>query len=869
MPKIVINEYDKTKAGLGAYANFSVVVPGFLGQFDEQAGVTARDVEDKFDENGIYECDSRTDFEKFVGKQSYTLETEKAVLAATAPVITATLKFDQNVVLSSALGRTDGETYLITEPKTGEFLVSYKNQSLFTEALNAWYTHSVNLPTDINNLQETVQYLVDHSATYTPPVEEDVLTFGTVTFDDPTLQEAYEALTAQTEPQSDPEVSENPDELEELTTQLLLVQVIRQESQDELPVSDAAIELGYFEVSNDKVTSFTALEGFEMLSLGSCSYGEDKTISGCVTHTIANLDTTKLGFRIKDANGLWDSNKIYTFTNDGTFNPYVKATAVRQEVEEDKYELTNTNYFLYIAQANPDADDIGYLKDASCIYTKAASSGRKNLAAAETRLESGLQDGSTVVFKEEHIFEQSSTYYIIGGGNEAAGVSSLDNRGTDGNIITENVMHYGNQIAYELLGLGYTVLFKRLVPVSLKEMIAKTPVDGKVYATAEEFYAANKTAGETAWNAYKEAQKQNFIAEYCDAVTTDKGIVYNLKPEHCSLSILEDSSWWECLKDKSTYDFRYVVTGLMDNNAAANQEILNLAHHISNDFNSGRGDCIALIDIDRNTYTGVDRNTQSAAIPYIAREASKFASKYAAVFAPTVTYVMVEDPAYGNNRTFPGSFHYLACAAKSAENYSEWYANAGYTRGVCNYTIESTGCKLGEVAVQALEPRHITALNPIPDEDDATQSVGVNTTVAVNLIIKVKNSYYLWGNRTAHNLGAPEGSDGDLVASHFLNIRQLCTTIKKQVYVACRRFTFDPNSNVLWINFCNAIRPTLEKMKADQGIKDYAIVAEKTAQKAVLAAKIRIVPIEAVEDFYINLFLEDSISGDAQVSESE
>jgi hypothetical protein len=53
----------------------------------------------------------------------------------------------------------------------------------------------------------------------------------------------------------------------------------------------------------------------------------------------------------------------------------------------------------------------------------------------------------------------------------------------------------------------------------------------------------------------------------------------------------------------------------------------------------------------------------------------------------------------------------------------------------------------------------------------------------------------LWGNRTAHMLES-EGM-GDLVASHFLNIRQLCTTIKKQVYVACRRFTFDPNSNVL------------------------------------------------------------------------
>jgi hypothetical protein len=38
---------------------------------------------------------------------------------------------------------------------------------------------------------------------------------------------------------------------------------------------------------------------------------------------------------------------------------------------------------------------------------------------------------------------------------------------------------------------------------------------------------------------------------------------------------------------------------------------------------------------------------------------------------------------------------------------------------------------------------------------------------------------------------------GDLTAQHFLNIRQLCTTLKKQIYVACRKFTFDPNSDVL------------------------------------------------------------------------
>jgi hypothetical protein len=98
---------------------------------------------------------------------------------------------------------------------------------------------------------------------------------------------------------------------------------------------------------------------------------------------------------------------------------------------------------------------------------------------------------------------------------------------------------------------------------------------------------------------------------------------------------------------------------------------------------------------------------------------------------------------------------------------------------------------------------------------------------------------------------------GDLTAQHFLNIRQLCTTLKKQIYVACRKFTFDPNSDVLWVNFCNAIRPTLENMRADQGIRDYKIIKLETEKKATLKAKIRIIPIEAVEDFILEVSLDD------------
>jgi hypothetical protein len=56
-------------------------------------------------------------------------------------------------------------------------------------------------------------------------------------------------------------------------------------------------------------------------------------------------------------------------------------------------------------------------------------------------------------------------------------------------------------------------------------------------------------------------------------------------------------------------------------------------------------------------------------------------------------------------------------------------------------------------------------------------------------------------------------------------------------------------------------------MKADQGIRDYKFVKDATDRKALLKARIRIVPIEAVEDFDIGLYLEDSLE-DAVVTES-
>ena len=613
MPKIVINEYDKTKAGVGEYANFSVVVPGFI---------TDKADETVFDENGIYECSSQTDFVNNIGKRAAEIVTRTGT-AGTGPVVDLTIRYKENATEEELAGIVDN----------GKIIeIYYKDRTEFEEA-------------------------------------------------------------------------------------------------------------------------FVAL----------CN----------------NNFTHKVG-------------------------------------EETKLELTSADYKLYTGAANTTKKPVGELVANDMIYSEVIRT-ESEAAAIPTVVDDN--DGMGTMEINGVVDATEDVYFVIR--NSAVG--------EDGKYIEDRITHYGNQMAYELLGLGYTVLYKQMTE-------------------------------------YTEAQLDELVKEDENFEAEGDNIRVISASKSKAIVDLADPNFWECLRDKSTYDFRYIVTGLLTNNDGANTAILSIAdipQEIALDdadsTKDGRGDCIALIDLDCTAYAG---KTQKAAIPCIAQEAAKFASIYAAVFAPYVEYIMAEDEAYDNNCVFPGSFHYLACAANSSSrDYAEWYANAGLSRGVAKYTVKITGCKLGEVAIQALEPRFI-----LPIDKDANGEI-INTTVAVNLIVNIKGSYYLWGNRTAKKLGARGSSEGDLTAQNFLNVRQLCSTIKKQVYVTCRRLTFDPNSNMLWINFRSLIKPTLEKMKADQGIKDYKFVKNETDRKALLSAKIRIVPIEAVEDFEIGLYLEDNLE-DVVVTEA-
>lgn len=366
--------------------------------------------------------------------------------------------------------------------------------------------------------------------------------------------------------------------------------------------------------------------------------------------------------------------------------------------------------------------------------------------------------------------------------------------GKDKHLVTDR----GNQMAFELLGLGYTVLFKKL-------------------------------DDDTEW-------------------TDDDTTLYK------GLKAMRTASFWEALKDKTNYDFRFITTGgYVDKQSY--EQIAKVAKFIKGEDTleknitnpqdiPGRGDCTALMDVPEENLTDF-KGSQSKLIQAIkAQVATTFENqaidRNSRIFIPEVKFNF-SDSFYVNDQ-MPGSFYYLACAAKALQNYREWYATAGYQRGICDLIVKGTTLNLGDIAQNALTPR--------------TTKSGDTFRKAINVIINIHNNYYLWGNRTAHII-----EESGLIASDYANIRELCTTIKKAVFVACKQLTFNPNSDLLWVDFRNKIRPLLETMKTDQGIRDYKFVKIPTDLKGVLKGKIRIVPIEAVEDFEIDLFLEDSLTG--------
>lgn len=285
------------------------------------------------------------------------------------------------------------------------------------------------------------------------------------------------------------------------------------------------------------------------------------------------------------------------------------------------------------------------------------------------------------------------------------------------------------------------------------------------------------------------------------------------------------TSIFEKLEDKGLYTIKFITGGGYPTAGSTNtysvaSEMLRVA--------CTRGDCTALVDCQESLSCS-DSHTLVTALAgnadIIENESS---ANYGASFTPWCTF---RSPSIKRDIKLSPSFAYLSAYAVSTQSNANWYAAAGVTRGYIPNLI-GTDEAISESLSQQLQPRDGVAINPIME-------IRPYGTV-------------IWGNRTLKN------NIGDLTVTSFLNVRQLANDVKRTVWVACKTCTFEPNSNILWINFKAQIVPLLEQMTGNNGLSGYKITRLPTDKKATVVARITLYCIEAVEDFDITVELTDS-----------
>lgn len=298
---------------------------------------------------------------------------------------------------------------------------------------------------------------------------------------------------------------------------------------------------------------------------------------------------------------------------------------------------------------------------------------------------------------------------------------------------------------------------------------------------------------------------------------------------------------WTALADKGMYDVRFITCGQYE---YIDTKAIECA--------AKRGDCIALINYPHEK--DEDVITLRQAIDNQITEDIDL--KNAAIFAPYITFDKTAKEVKAEDKLVPGAFAYLAAYTNSIKNNPDWFAAAGSKRGIIPGLVDVSK-KYSTAECEILQGRSATEE---VDLDAANDNVGF----AINPITEIKPfGTIVWGNRTlVKNEGISDGAGkqiGNLKATSFLNIRNMVSTIKKKLYEVATKYTFEQNTDTLWLNFKAEIEKLLDEIQAGNGILGYRFTKVPTNKKARLIAKLTIIPVEAVEDFDLTVELSDSL----------
>lgn len=276
------------------------------------------------------------------------------------------------------------------------------------------------------------------------------------------------------------------------------------------------------------------------------------------------------------------------------------------------------------------------------------------------------------------------------------------------------------------------------------------------------------------------------------------------------------------LKDKNAYNIRYITSGVYGNMTYTDiTEDTDASFTYSKlsalvDIAKERKDCVVLAD-----YEQLDSTVQFLNVHSALQKVTTSDNSYAALFGDWGEY---------SGKTMPPSFFYLMQAASAIDGGDRWSSVAGVKRGTIS-SIYAT-------------PQHYISKYDLDNTYMQKEGISFNGFTDIR-----PYGYTIWGDRTLI------ANTGSLKATSFLSIRLLVCDLAKRVYDTAIYNTFESNSDVTWANYKTPIVELLDQMVADNKLADYRITKITPAPSATIKCKIRLVPIEPVEDFDITIDL--------------
>lgn len=364
------------------------------------------------------------------------------------------------------------------------------------------------------------------------------------------------------------------------------------------------------------------------------------------------------------------------------------------------------------------------------------------------------------------------------------------------------------------------------------------------------------------------------------AGTTAQAVYDALKGSQNTSSVLYQ------LADRGTFNIKYLTSGGYPTYEYNNNSIVDIMLQVAgarddttDDYNdnpassnpNGRGDCVALIDHfelderpllgDGSVYNRINTVAGSGEGKDPCGLVGKSFLSYGAMFTPYAEYRLSQGYQYLDNGDtkvlttihFPGSFAYMTCLAKQLSAVLPSYeAVAGVSRGTVTNIVYDNSTNAYKMCTKDVLTNYIANYynNPMsPNEGQGRGSISINAITQINPYGMV-----IYGTRTLAEKSQVDG----VKATGVLNIRNMVSDIKKQMYQSARRYMYSANTDALWINFKSSVAGLLDQLQSGYGIKAWSMKKDTVkSTKSSIFAVCTIVPIYPVEKFDITIEITD------------